>query len=161
MKIGIKLIEVKKGGKFENEFYDNVIVLDKPIERKGEYVIIDIPNIPFAWLNTNKADIKFEPMALYVEAPASFKTVDVPNWLPEFEYADDDGNMINHTFESWGISRERLDGTKILIDLTAQGNGVVTSAMITKILGISNVTPLTASQARTLVQGPEYSTPEL
>ena len=172
MKIGLKLSDVRKGGKFERVYYNNVLVPGNKIERRGDMVYPDIPDedVSFAWLVANIDDIDIK-IAVYVEVPISFLDVDVPSWLPENTWTDEDDVVTTHTFKSWGnssgqatedyIARKSLDGTKMVIDLTRIGNGFIDSSMLTSIAAVSSATPMTVGETRALVKEAAYSVLEI
>ena len=165
MRIGFKKADVKTGGQYHDLFYDHVIVEGRRIEKIGSYLAVEVneDEISYSWLIANAANIKWENLGLYVEAPVSFKTVNVPAWLPHNTYVDENQDTQTHTFESWGgVVRESLDGTKIVLKVTTHGdiNASALASLASLVDGNVNLTAMGVVQTRTLTQGVEYTAPE-
>jgi hypothetical protein len=165
MKIGFKKADVRKGGQYEELFYNHVVVEGREIEIVKSYLTISVDEeeIGYAWLVANAVNLGWEDVSIYVEAPASFKTVKVPNWLPDNTYQDEDDNQVDHTFESWGgVVRETLDDTKILLKVTSRGDLSKTQldSLNSLVSGNPSLTALLVEEARTLVAGVDYVVPE-
>jgi len=172
MKIGIKLADIKKGGKFENQWYDHIIATDVKVERKGDRMYSDFKDadIPFSWVLANIDDVDIVNASIFAETPISFLTQDVPDWLAKNKWYEEDGTEHTHTFASWGdssgadtenmISRKSLDGTKMVVDLTNASNNQYDAAFIAQVDGVAGTTPMTVDEARVLTKSAAYQVPE-
>jgi len=169
MKIGLKISQIKKGGKFEAAYYDNVLVKGVRAERKGNRMYIDMEDadVPFSWVKANITDLNLPKIAIFVEAPVSYLDTNVPAWLPKRKWTDAQSISKTHTFKTWGddegkpteqyISRKSLDGTKIVIAITRAGDNIIDANIVSKIAAVANVTVLTVDETRKLVNGPAYT----
>lgn len=167
--IGIKLTDVEVGGQYHDQFYKYAVIQDLPRERQGQWIVVDVKGLlgtsfTWNWFNNNRANIKWEGLEIWVEAPIAVKDQNVPAWLPNRTYEDEQGQTQIHTFESWGaVSRVSLDNTKALYKITVYGDldDSQLDSLVTAAAGFSG-TLMLVSEARTAVaQGGDYSPPEV
>ena len=167
--IGFKRNDVKVGGQYFDQFY-NKIVLDRTKRKTvGGFLAVEWDDLTYAQFKAAKDNIKWRNLALFVELPVSFKTSNVPTWLPNRTYVvsvdEETGEETTavHTIESWGgIVRENLAGTKMVVRLTKFGDllGADMDGAIAFIDGAATRTGLLVDEARTLLNGAAYSAPE-
>ena len=161
--IGFKRNDVEVGGQFFDQFY-NKIVLDRTKRRTiGGLLAVEWDGLTYAQFKAAKDNIKWRNLALFVELPVSFKTSNVPTWLPNRTFIDENDQEQTHTIESWGgIVRENLAGTKMVVRLTKFGDllGADMDAAIAFIDGAATRTGLMVDEARALVNSAAYTTPE-
>lgn len=166
MKIAFKdTSNIEQGGAFEALFYNRVVLPDKRREEMNGKILIeaDDDDIPYSWLANNYGLIHWRGLDVFVEAPSSYKTVNVPAWLPQRTYIDENEVEQIHTFDSWGgVVRERLDNTKIVIKITAKGDLTETqmASTVSAIAGNNDFIGMTVGEARALVTGVDYQAPE-
>jgi hypothetical protein len=165
MKIAFKRADIIKGGKHENLFYNQVLVPERKRERLGGKVLVEIDEneVPFNFLATNKDDFEWENVSIFVEVPVSYKTTNVPTWLPNRAFIDEEGVEQIHTLESWGgVVRENLAGTRMLVKLTLHGDvtGAAFNSLATFINGAGTRIGLSVQEARDLIATAAYTLPE-
>jgi hypothetical protein len=160
MKIAFRKTDVKKGGTYEDLFYDRVLVEGRRIETMGGYVVVpDVEDvITYNWISNNIADIKYEGLVAYIELPAAMKDTLCPAWLPDRINIDENGEEYTKTLEQYGFSRERLDGTRWLFTVEVQP--AFADNLFSFVLGNGQADGYTVKGARTLTQGVEYTESE-
>ena len=164
-KIGFKLSDIKKGGTHEALFYNQVVLQDRPRERKQGYILVEVDDdeINYNFLDAQKDSIVWENVSIFVEVPVSYKTTNVPTWLPNRTFIDEEGVEQIHTLESWGgVVRENLAGTKMIVKLTQFGDVVGSDfdSLVAFINGAGTRVGLSVQEARDLLATSAYNAPE-
>jgi hypothetical protein len=162
MIIGFKQSDVIQGGKFYNLYQTQVVKKDRYVTDYKGYKAVRVSDelVPLSWLVANRNDIKWRGLRLYIEVPSSFKTVNIPSWLPN--RLDENGNI--HTLETWGgIVKTSLDGTKIIVKLTTYGDIIDDDfdKLVTFVSGNANINGMTVLEARDLANTIAYKAVEV
>lgn len=162
MKLAFNKSTVEKGGQFENLFYNQAVVPQKRRGKKEGFILVEVDEaeVSFSFLSTNKDSLKWENVAVYVEVPVSYKITNVPTWLPNRTFIDDEGAEQVHTLESWGgVIRENLAGTRMIVKLTQFGDvvGEDFDNLVTFINGDANRIGLTVQETRDLIATAAYT----
>jgi hypothetical protein len=161
MIIGFKKEDIAQGGKFHNLYQSQVVKKDRYVTDYKGYKVVRVSDelVPLSWLVRNRNDLVWRGLRLYVEVPTSYKTVNIPNWLPN--RLDKNDNI--HTLETWGgIVKTSLDGTKMIIKLTTHGDiiGDNFDSLVTFVSGNANIKGMTVLDARELANSINYTAPE-
>lgn len=167
-KIGFLPAEIENGGQYA-DLYRRLELREQfsgdPVTKEviGGYYAITVPDDlepTYAWMVANKANIKWRGVDFFVEAPASFANQNVPAWLPNNTYIDENGDEQTHTFDSWGgIVRTSNDASKIIVKITA--NGDINEGQLTQLATIVNgnaqINGYSTKEVRVLLATPTYT----
>jgi len=161
MRIGFKRVDVIKGGQYETEYYNNIIIPDRSPERiKGYFAIeVDDDEIGYNWLINHMANVKWEGVDVFAELPIANKDTPTPNWLPNNTYTDENDVEQTYTLAEYGQVREdSLDTLKWVFKASVYGDLSVSqlTSFATALTNMGGLGLLT-DQARNLLNGPAYT----
>lgn len=165
MKLAFKKTDILTGGQYADLFYDYFIQNPQEVEKQGQWRIVEVDeaDVPYSWFKNNYANIKWEGVSIWVEVPIALASSSTPAFLPNRMGTDENGDSYVKTLSEWYPEpRTRLDASKFLLKLDA--GGVLTPAQmidaIALIEGNVNYDGYLISEARNLVNGILYTTPE-
>lgn len=166
MKLAFEKQKIKVGGDYHDVFYNNVVIEGKRTEQGNKVPWVNDPRwtivqeIPYeeqptyAWLTAHNANIKWEGVDFFAEAPVAFKTSPVPVWLPDRLDENDDP----YTFETWQggsmVLSNNLIGDKFVLKL-----GALDNAQLTSLDGVATITGMCTKEASALLKGVLYKAP--
>lgn len=163
MKIGFKKLDAEVGGQYHNLFYNNFTV--PQADEIGGFLVVNVKesDMPYNWFMTNRNNIKWKDVGIFVELLVSFKTVNAPSWLTKNTYTDDNGDTQTHTLESYGKVREAsLDGSFFVMKVSVHKDLTLSQLNSLEMFLTANptATGMLTSEARGLLNGVDYRIPE-
>lgn len=163
MKIGFKKTDAEVEGQYHNLFYNNFTV--PQADEVGGFLVVDVKEVdmPYNWFMTNRNNIKWKNVGIFVELPISFKTTNAPNWLKNNTYVDENEETQTHTLESYGKVREdSLDGNFFVMKATVHEDLTLSQLDSLEAFLVANptATGMLTSEARDLLNGTNYTIPE-
>jgi len=182
-------------GQYWQLFYDYIALFSPKVIRGGQNkppignnwrIVDDSPSgsglqldndISWSWFsadepdaggNKNYQNLRWEGLGIYVEgAYPALANTNVPAWLPNNTYSDENGDPVQSTFENWGaegnsgVTKISIDNTKCIVKLHLYGDldaGDIDS-LIPAAAGLS-ATIMLIKEVRTAIEpGGDYTAP--
>jgi hypothetical protein len=161
-RIGFKLNDIKKGGSLENLYYDQVIITGRKVTTEAGFRVVEIDDdlVSYDWVMANKDVLGLENIDVFVELPASFKTTQCPAWFPNRTGVDENGDEVIKTLGEFQVRGDSLNGLGWVVKIQGQPYATqmaVLNSVETFVSGNPNATGLLVDEARTLLNGPDYT----
>ena len=165
MRIGFRLNEIKKGGSLENLYYDQVVITGRKVTTERGFRVVDVDDseVTYNWVMNNKDVLGLENIDIFVELPVSFKTTPCPAWFPNRTELNEQGDEIIKNLGEFQVRADSLDGLKWVLKIEGQDYAdqqTILDAVQSFVSGNANATGMLVDEARNLLNGINYTTPE-